>query len=315
MLERIGKELKEARERSAMSIEQLAGKIKIDLQFLQKMEAGDFGFLPDVYIRAFVRDYAKATGLDPQQLMKKYGAAKEGKYLADDLPPVQSQPAALPAVPVEAPVQEPIPAPPPAPMAPIPIAAPPIPTVPAPITAAPPEPKKIYYRVDDYAPPTVAPPVHKGLLNADTLPYFIAGAIVLLASIIYLIIRSQGPEEIIREKPVEEIISQNAPDRFTEKPADSTALPAAAAGDSLVLSFKAGNDSCWVRVLVDGSVEKEYYFRPRNYWEVKGAASFKALMGNTRAVSVFLNGKPLEINGPRSRAEATITKDGVQQVQ
>lgn len=78
----IADELKIAREQSNFSIEFLANKIKIDKKYLALIEKGDFTFLPELYVKAFLRDYAKAVGLDEKLINKKYEAIKAGKDIS-----------------------------------------------------------------------------------------------------------------------------------------------------------------------------------------------------------------------------------------
>ncbi len=61
----IGETLRQARLRSGADLEQLAGKTKINLRFLQAIEASDFSRLPGgIFARMFVKQYADALGLD-----------------------------------------------------------------------------------------------------------------------------------------------------------------------------------------------------------------------------------------------------------
>lgn len=75
----IADELKSAREQANLTIEFLSNKIKIDKKFLLLIEKGDFSFLPELYVKAFLRDFAKAVGLDEKSINKKYENIKAGK--------------------------------------------------------------------------------------------------------------------------------------------------------------------------------------------------------------------------------------------
>jgi len=101
MLQQLADELVKAREELRLTPEQVAVKIKMDLKFLLKMESGDFSFLPDIYLNAFLREYAKCVGLNEQTMLQKYKFAKEGKPLEIpveekvplvEVPPVVSSP-------------------------------------------------------------------------------------------------------------------------------------------------------------------------------------------------------------------------------
>jgi len=68
-------ELKHAREASGMSLNDIADSTLINVKYLAALEEGDTSILPQTYIRAFLREYATAVGLDPAVVMKKYDGA------------------------------------------------------------------------------------------------------------------------------------------------------------------------------------------------------------------------------------------------
>src|SRR4030067_89918 len=78
MFDELANELKTAREKNSMTLAQVSNKSKIDIKFLEAMEQGDFAFLPELYVRAFVKNFAKTVGLDENKIFKKYEAAKQG---------------------------------------------------------------------------------------------------------------------------------------------------------------------------------------------------------------------------------------------
>lgn len=78
-LQNFGKELKASREQTNITLQQIQTRTKIDIKFLQAIEEGNFDIMPDVYIRAFIKEYAKSLGLDGEVILNKYTLAKEGK--------------------------------------------------------------------------------------------------------------------------------------------------------------------------------------------------------------------------------------------
>lgn len=69
----IGGRLKEAREELDMSLDTLQEKTKIQKRYLVAIENGDFHVLPGTfYSRAFIKEYAIAVGLDPNELLEQY---------------------------------------------------------------------------------------------------------------------------------------------------------------------------------------------------------------------------------------------------
>jgi len=62
--------LRAARERSGLSLEQVAGETRIPMRMLTLIEAGNFAALPaKAYAMGFTRTYARALGLDADELV------------------------------------------------------------------------------------------------------------------------------------------------------------------------------------------------------------------------------------------------------
>jgi cytoskeletal protein RodZ len=81
-MQTIGERLEEARKRKGISIREAAEQTKIRGDYLQKFEANSFDIdLPALYIRGFIRTYARYLELDPERLVNDVDAAlaREGK--------------------------------------------------------------------------------------------------------------------------------------------------------------------------------------------------------------------------------------------
>lgn len=81
-MQTIGEKLEEARKRKGISIREAAETTKIRGDYLQKFEANSFDIdLPPLYIRGFLRSYARFLELDPERVVNDYNAllASEGK--------------------------------------------------------------------------------------------------------------------------------------------------------------------------------------------------------------------------------------------
>jgi cytoskeleton protein RodZ len=69
----VGQELRVARERQGLTLQQLSNSTKISPRVLQAIEAADEARLPAwVFTRAFVRTYAHEVGLDPEDTLARY---------------------------------------------------------------------------------------------------------------------------------------------------------------------------------------------------------------------------------------------------
>lgn len=69
----IGARLKEARESKGLSLEEIQQTTKIQKRYLNAIENNDFKTLPGkFYTRAFIREYASAVGLNPEEVMEEH---------------------------------------------------------------------------------------------------------------------------------------------------------------------------------------------------------------------------------------------------
>jgi cytoskeletal protein RodZ len=82
MLIFFSEELKSKREEAGLTIQQIASKTRIDKKYIELLEQGNFSFLPELYVKSFIREYAMIVGIDPEETIKKYHLAKEGKNIS-----------------------------------------------------------------------------------------------------------------------------------------------------------------------------------------------------------------------------------------
>jgi cytoskeletal protein RodZ len=76
-LEQFGEELKQARLEKELSLMDISAETRISLKFLDAIECGQLQILPQTYVRAFLREYALMTGLDPNDVMERYESAMQ----------------------------------------------------------------------------------------------------------------------------------------------------------------------------------------------------------------------------------------------
>src|SRR5260370_40850868 len=68
-----GPRLRRERERRGISLETIALLTNVSLELWQGFESNDFSRWPTgIFARAFVRDYAKAAGLDPDEIVDDF---------------------------------------------------------------------------------------------------------------------------------------------------------------------------------------------------------------------------------------------------
>jgi len=82
-LKNFAKELKAKREEKKITLTNIYEKTRIDVNYLGEMEKGNFDFMPDLYVRAFIRKYADAIDFSPEDALKMYDAALKGKTVEE----------------------------------------------------------------------------------------------------------------------------------------------------------------------------------------------------------------------------------------
>ncbi len=83
---KFAEELKKTRESKKITLQQIANKTKIDIKFLQAIEESKFDIMPDLYIRAFIKEYAQTIDLNPEETIKKFDLSQQGKT-EEKIPP------------------------------------------------------------------------------------------------------------------------------------------------------------------------------------------------------------------------------------
>lgn len=91
----LGNILKEAREAKGLSLDELQSITKIQKRYLLGIEEGNYSMMPGkFYVRAFIKQYAEAVGLDPEQLFEQHKNEVPSTYneeLPEQLSRVQSR--------------------------------------------------------------------------------------------------------------------------------------------------------------------------------------------------------------------------------
>jgi hypothetical protein len=76
-LTKFGEELKKLRLDKQVSLMDISFSTRINIKFLEAMEAGRFSVLPQAYVRAFLREYGEAVGLTADEIMLRYDGVRE----------------------------------------------------------------------------------------------------------------------------------------------------------------------------------------------------------------------------------------------
>ena len=267
MLKNFSQELKQVREKSGITLQTVASKTRIDMKFLEALEEGNFNFLPELYVKAFIKQYAKVVGLDEDETIEKYNIAKEGgdrqptdksKALEDDEGNNQKD-----KIKPEKPA----------------------------------EPTKSF--VDENTNQQSASGNSK-----KQNPYLILGialgAIVVSVLVFFLFINN-GDEIIVEEKPYEEVL-QETPSRFIEELSDTTKkndITGSLEELTLIIANVDSVDSAWVYVISDGITPNEFLLLPKRSTTVTANDNFRFTLGNSGVIKLVFNDEEIAFDGGR----------------
>ncbi len=273
MYDKLSQELKDARLRSGISLQQLANKTRIDLKFLESMEDGNFSFLPDLYVKSFLKEYVRFVGLDDNLILKKYEAAKQGKEYVEPTPETFTDKIKeIKELRAESEV----------------------PKHPKPI---------ITYSVPPFEEKN--PSVLETLNKRNIIILGSAAGILIVFFLVYFLFVRKSPDIVVDEKPVEELI-QESKQRYIEdepkKTGEDLNNKPATTSDSLHLLISA-TDTCWVQVVFDSTKQDDFRLYPHSSRVISAANNFKIRIGNSYKVNLQLNSKPLNFD-PKSKVTA-----------
>ena len=79
MMENIGNILKENRKEQGKTLEEINEQTRITVEHLKLLEKNDFTFLPETYVKSFIKNYALTLGLDADDLVVRYTQNQEEK--------------------------------------------------------------------------------------------------------------------------------------------------------------------------------------------------------------------------------------------
>lgn len=291
MLDKFAEELKEAREKSGITLQQIAQKSRIDLKYIQAIDQGDFNFLPELYVKAFIKQFAKIVGLDEQGTIKKYEAARAGRIPEEE--PEPEKPAAAPddgdAKKTE--IEK----------------------------SAPPEvsrPRKAFQENQETKSADAPPPLSERLKSDKAMVAGITGGIMaIIFALVYFFFIRTGSDIIVAEKPYDEIRKESqqryVPDEKPQK-TDNTGMVASA--DSLTVGIFA-SDTTWIRLKIDGRSAQEFKLYPNTSRSFRAAANVSMIVGNAGATKLKLDDKELNFTGKKNEVRyVSIDKNGLKYI-
>jgi len=274
MLNKFAKELKETREKAGMTLQNLSARSRLDIKFLHLMEKGDFSFLPELYVKAFIKDYAKFIGLDINETINKYEAAKKGIDYTNNKEEVKPENIAEK---VKEKSEEKL---------------------------FGEQQKNQFSNLNNINTGTFFSDKQKVKLLA------VIGGVILIVIIALLVFNSNNePEIIVKEKPYEEVRKETQQRFIEDKVKNSTTVNKERVNLSLVIS---SSDTSWIKVQTDTSKPKEYMLYPGTKINFNSQKRFLMIIGNSEGISFNLNNKNLDFSGKYKLVKyLLITKDGI----
>ena len=271
MFEKFAQELKEAREKSEMTLQQLAAKSRIDLKFIEAMEKGDFSFLPEIYVKAFIRDYSKIVGVDENLFLKKYDAAKQGKDYDENRESQDSEEKKNLSETTS--------------------------SAQSPSSVQQPAKKQI---VDNETSKPV-PSSTKDAGKKKIILGAVAGAVVIIFLVVYFAFMKSDSSIIVTEKPYEQVRKENQQRFIKEKPETNKKITSEPV-DSLSLLMEA-SDTSWVKILLDNQKVEEFILFPNSKKDIKARSNYRMIIGNSGAINFKLNNKELKFKGQNKKVK------------
>jgi len=268
MLDKFAEELRKAREDNDITLQQMAAKTRIDIKFLEAIDNGNFSFLPSIYVRAFIKQYAKTVGLDEEEAIKNYEAAKQGKLAekvdAEEIKEEKKE------------KEE---------------------TVERPIHESPKKQTKPLQTFTDVAETQTED--DSGKKKMAMMTGIGAVGAVIVAILIYIIFFQDSSQIIVEEKPYEEVLEESTQRYVEEEKVDETTT--AENTDSLILMIKNtdSRDTSWVLVISDNIIKEDYLIYPGSGKTFKAGNNFKFTLGNSGVIRLELDGENLEFEGRR----------------
>jgi cytoskeleton protein RodZ len=256
-LKKFAEELKSVRESKAISIQQIATKTRIDPKFLHAIEDADFDIMPDLYMRAFIKEYSSALNLDQAVVIQQYDNAKSNKQNEKLL--VVSE--------IEQKVEGKIES----------------------------EPAAEVFASSEEQLQASNSPVEAERISNTQLNFIVGGLVVIVALlIIYFAFIRNSSTEIITEKSEQDQIGNAR--RFEVENPNTSQNPTIAqppVPDSLRLTVTT-SDRVWVKVSTDGKIVQQGSVLPNSKLNYASLKSFSVTVGNAGVVKIFFNNKPVE---------------------
>lgn len=313
MAQTIGQELKQERVKQGITLEQISAKTRINVKYLEAIEESRYDLLnEDVYVKAFIREYSQAVGLNKDKIIEKYEIERFGKpsqinietkEIADEknkhssayneiTDKKQTVPEGKPEeakeeIKTEKPIVEK--------------------EKEVKTFSAVPNYNKPYDSQEQKAPSASGASTFFSGKDDLTKYGIILSAIILAGVLIYVLFFQDPSTDAVSEKPYEEFVSDSQETDASNPPVQ--AAPVSIDSLSLVITTR---DTSWIKITADNVKDYEFILFPNRQKLIKAKERFQMHIGNTASIEMKLNDKPLDFNvGRRSIRNVVINAQGV----
>jgi cytoskeletal protein RodZ len=289
MLKTFAEGLKRSREEAGITLERVSAKTRIDIKFLEAIECGDIDFLPELYVKAFIKQYAKVLGLDEEETLQDFLIAKEGKQIPskEEKGAESEKPEGLSDILSEDGAEK---------------------------NKEREKTKTLSYTDESALKKEIADDRKKHN------PLLIGGGIVigiLVIILFYVLVIDKSDEIIVQEKPFEEVLEQTNKRQIeeTNNLVTQENLSASSKELSLTITNTDNNDSAWVLIITDEVSKQDFILLPKASKTVKAKNNFQFTLGNSGVIKLVLNDDVLEFNGRRGAIRYfKLDKNGLERI-
>jgi cytoskeletal protein RodZ len=276
-LKNFASDLKHLRENSSYSLQSIHQQTRIDIKFLEAIEAGNFDVIEGVYVRAFIKSYANAIGLDPEETLENYDLAREGRLYS-----VEKEQTEVNKEAADSPKEK--------------------------VFSSDSEPVKDLQPPGAWQQKLIAPLSIFVLVIAVISIYFI-----FIKEDTTTIVKETPFNEIMNEKESES--SENPKsnqERFEVLTPDTVqTIPVIVPEGKSEIKLLA-TDTTWIRVTKDDADEEEFILMPGNTKNYKPLDNVKVYIGNAGGLNIFLNDSLLNLGSKKGEIKyVQVNEDGL----
>lgn len=269
MFKQFAEELKAAREKAGISLQQVSAKTRIDIKFLKALENGDFNFLPDLYVKAFIKQYSKVVGLDEQEVIYNYSHIKEGKEKGESEEKSEQ-----------------------------PLASEEKKEVKPPTVNSGPTRRHSFSFIDENTRKKVVSEIKKNQRPIIIGVSVLSTILILLFG--YLLFFNKSNDIIVEEKPFEEVLKET-PKRYIEEKNNLQSQSLTSNLERFTLTFTDvdSSDSAWVLIIIDDTTQTDFMLVPHVSRSVTATNNIKFTLGNSGATEILFDNNLLTFDKRR----------------